>query len=180
MQTYRLELTLEKLKGPSREQVSVNNQWAIVGLNRYHKDSKATIHFRIDGNVDQALLVWNSDFPQAAMKEEKYIAFHGAEAMAWFVMSVLMDYQYVVQSEIGDGVDYCFMKNEPHEQEENFIAQPHYIEISGLLEESKTNTLERRINEKHEQIKKGKKCNEPSSVVVTLFQQPITVKELHN
>ncbi|MCX8481923.1 MAG: hypothetical protein ORN58_08395 [Sediminibacterium sp.] len=55
----------------------------------------------------------------------------------------------------------------------------HYVEISGILEESKTNTLKGRIKDKHEQIKKGSKKDKSSSVIVTLFKKPITVKEIH-
>lgn len=55
----------------------------------------------------------------------------------------------------------------------------HYVEISGILEESKTNTLKGRIKDKHEQIKKGSKKDKSSSVIVTLFKKPINVKEIH-
>lgn len=55
----------------------------------------------------------------------------------------------------------------------------HYVEISRILEESKTNTLKGRIKDKHEQIKKGSKKDKSSSVIVTLFKKPINVKEIH-
>jgi len=55
----------------------------------------------------------------------------------------------------------------------------HHAEISGILQESKTNTLKSRIKDKHEQINKGGKRNKPSSVIVTLFSLPKTVKEIH-
>lgn len=113
------------------------------------------------------------------MKEDKDIANHGGVAMAWFVMSVLLNYCYVEQTEIGDGVDYRFMKSEPAEDELNFLDDYHYVEVSGILQESKTNTLIGRIKNKHEQIKKGGKRNEESSVIVTLFSEPKTVKESH-
>ena len=48
-----------------------------------------------------------------------------------------------------------------------------------LKQESKTNTLKGRIKDKHNQINKGGKRDKPSSVIVTLFSQPKTVKELH-
>jgi len=107
------------------------------------------------------------------------MANHGGVAMAWFVMSVLKDYTYVEQSEIGDGVDYRFKSVEPDDDDLNFLDDYHYVEISGILEESKTNTLKGRIKDKHEQIKKGGKKNKSSSVIVTLFKTPTTVKEIH-
>jgi hypothetical protein len=99
--------------------------------------------------------------------------------MAWFVMSVLLDYNYVEQSEIGAGVDYRFMKSEPNDDDLNFLDDYHYVEVSGILEELGTNTLKRRVKDKHSQIMRGSKQTEPSSVIVTLFCTPITVKEIH-
>ena len=47
------------------------------------------------------------------------------------------------------------------------------------MEELKSNTLSTRLKEKHQQIKKGAKRIENSSVIVTLFKQPKAVKEVH-
>jgi len=94
-------------------------------------------------------------------------------------MSVLMDYHYVEQTEIGDGVDYRFMKSEPKDDDLNFLDEFHYVEISGILTESKTNTLKARLKDKHSQINRGGKNDKPSSVIVTLFELPKTVKEIH-
>lgn len=98
---------------------------------------------------------------------------------ASFVMSVLLNYVYVEQTEIGDGVDYRFKQAEPDDDDLNFLDDYHYVEISGILQESKTNTLKGRIKDKHDQIKRGGKRDKSSSVVVTLFNSPVTVKEIH-
>lgn len=179
MEEYNLNQTIEKLSGPPKEHIIVHNYWAATGFDRYHNNSKAEIEFIIEGVAKKANLSWDSNFSKATMKEDIDIANHGGVAMAWFVMSVLLDYNYVEQSEIGDGVDYRFMKSEPNDDDLNFLDNYHYVEISGILQESKTNTLKGRIKDKHEQIKKGGKRNKQSSVVVTLFSQPKTVKEIH-
>jgi len=179
VEEYHLGLTLEKLKGPSNAQIITHNQWAATAFDRYHRDSKATIEFDIEGVKTIASLSWDSEFSKSAMKEEKDMANHGGVAIAWFVMSVLQDFLYVEQSEIGDGVDYRFSKAEPSDDDLNFLNDNHYVEVSGILEESKTNTLRGRIKDKHEQINKGGKNDRPSSVIVTLFSQPKTVKEIH-
>lgn len=179
MNPYHLDLIKEKLRGPTIEQIVFHNQWAATAFDRYHKNSKAAIVFDIEGTVMQVNLLWNSEFSKAAMKEDKDMANHGGVAMSWFVMSVLMDYSYVEQTEIGDGVDYRFKKAEPNDDDLNFMDDFHHVEVSGILQESKTNTLKGRIKDKHEQIKKGGKSDKPSSVIVTLFSQPKTVKEIH-
>ncbi|MDF2931538.1 MAG: hypothetical protein K0R36_869 [Chryseobacterium sp.] len=180
MTELHLDLIFDKLQGPPREHMKVHNYWAAVGLDRYHKDSKAEFEFSIDGKSTKNIIAWDSNFSKATMKEDKDIANHGGVALAWFVMSVLMDYKYVEQSEIGDGVDYRFSKTEPNDDDLNFLNDEyHYVEISGILEENKSNTLINRIKSKHNQINKGSKNNKASSVIVTLFAKPTTVKEIH-
>ena len=180
MEDYNLSQTLENLTGPTPELIKVNNDWAAVALDRYHKDSKVKIEFEIDGTSKKSNLSWDSKFPKAAMKENKDMANHGGVALAWFVMSVILDYGYVEQSEIGEGVDYRFMKTEPDDDNLNFLNDFHYVEISGILEEKKSNTLKGRIKDKHAQINRGSRSGYPSSVIVTLFSKPSTVKEIHN
>lgn len=179
MEELNLNQTIQSLKGPTTEQIVVHNQWAATGFDRYHSNSSAEMEFLIDGHSKRVKLSWDSGFSKAAMKEDKDIANHGGVAIAWFVMSAVLDYNYVEQTEIGDGVDYRFMKSEPDEDDLNFLNHHQFVEVSGILEESKTNTLERRIREKHDQIKRGGKRDEPSSVIVTLFSGPKSVKESH-
>lgn len=179
MQEFNLRQTIDKLSGPPKEQIIFHNYWASTAFDRYHKDSKVEIEFVIHGHSKRAILLWESNFSKAAMKEDKDMANHGGVAMAWFVMSVLLNYSYVQQSEIGEGVDYRFMKSEPNDDDLNFLDNEHYVEVSGILEESKTNTLKKRIEGKHKQIMKGSRRDESSSVIVTLFSIPKTVIELH-
>lgn len=179
MVQYHLDYTNAKLSGPTTAQIDSCNQWAATALDKYHSNSEADFEFTIQGTSIKAKIGWNSNFSKAAMKEEIDMANHGGVALAWFTMSILLNYNYVEQSEIGDGVDYRFKKEAPNDDDLNFMDDFHYVEISGILQESKTNTLKARIKGKHEQIKRGSKHNEPSSVIVTLFSQPKTVKELH-
>jgi hypothetical protein len=178
MKKHHLDETIRELKGPTSAQITVNNQWAAVGLDLFNSNSKTIFNFTIDDNAEKIELEWDSNFSKAAMKEELYIAYYGGESLAWFLMSILYGYKYLEQTEIGTGVDYRFMKNEPNDNDLNFLEESHYVEISGIIKESKTNTLKRRIIDKHNQIDKGGKQG-PSSVIVTLFSEPITIKEIH-
>ncbi len=179
MQEYHIDQTLDKLSGPPREQITHYNQWAATGLNKFHTNSNAVVEFVVDGVKTLARLNWNSNFPNRTLIEKNDIANFGGVALSWFVMSVLQDYVYVEQSEIGDGVDYRFMKSIPDEDELNFFIDEHYVEVSGILHETPTNTLENRVRQKHEQIIRGRKSDKPSSVIVTLFSQPKVVKTIH-
>lgn len=179
MERLHLDLTKNKLKGPTQEQIVVCNQWAATAFDKYHTNSNAEIEFNIDGTITKAILEWDSNFSKSAMKEKIDMANHGGVAMAWFVMAVIQELTYVEQSEIGDGVDYRFKSVEPDDDDLNFLDDYHYVEISGILEESKTNTLKGRIKGKHEQISRGGKKDKLSSVIVTLFNAPTTIKETH-
>ncbi|MGV3597103.1 MAG: hypothetical protein ACO1PI_04495 [Bacteroidota bacterium] len=176
---YNLSQTKNNLSGGTPEQIVYFNQWASIGFDRYHDNSTTEIDILIDGEQRRIKLSWDSNFSKATMREDKDIAHFGGVAMAWFVMSVLLDYKHVEQTEIGSGVDYCFMKREPNDDDLNFLGEFHYIEVSGILEEKKTNTLDNRVKNKHNQISKGSNREMPSSVIVTLFSTPKTVKELH-
>lgn len=175
---YHLDQVVDNLKGASKEQIIVFNQWAAVGLNKYHQDSVAQFHFVIHGKETALKIRWNSDFEQASMRERKHIAEDGGVSIAFFIMTMLLDYKYVMQSEIGEGVDYSFHKLYP--DDDNFYKDGHFIEISGILQQSETNTLEKRIKDKHAQIKKGSRKDGSSSVIVTLFNKPLAIKEIHN
>jgi len=179
MEEYNLGQTIDHLSGPPKNQIIVQNYWAATAFDKYHANSKAEIEFILDGESKKAILNWDSGFSKAAMKETKDIANQGGVALAWFVMSVLFNYGYVEQTEIGDGVDYRFKELEPDEDDLNFLDDFHYVEVSGIMEESKTNTLKERIKLKHKQIAKGDKQDKPSSVIITLFSVPKTVKEIH-
>lgn len=179
MERLHLDLTKNKLKGPTQEQIVTCNQWAATAFDIFHPNSNTEIEFSIDGKKIRTILEWDSKFSKSTMKEKNDMANHGGVAMAWFVMSVLQNYNYVEQTEIGDGVDYRFREVEPDDDDLNFLDNYHYVEISGILEESKTNTLKRRIKDKHQQINKGGKMDKSSSVIVTLFKTPTTVKEIH-
>ncbi len=180
MKTCHLNDTLVILKGPTHAQITVNNQWAAVALDRFHKGSNSKIDVSIDGSNEIIELGWDSNFSTAAMKEEIYMAYHGGESIAMFVMSVLCGFKYVEQSEIGTGVDYCFNMNEPGDDNLNFLDGGHYVEISGILKETKNNTLKSRVKDKHEQINRGGAKTLPSSVIVTLFSEPKIIKEVHS
>jgi len=117
MEQYHLDITKSKLKGPTQEQIVSSNQWAATAFDKFHSDSKAEIEFSVDGTITKAILEWDSNFSKAAMKEKIDMANHGGVAMAWFVMSVLQEFTYVEQSEIGDGVDYRFKSAEPDDDD---------------------------------------------------------------
>jgi hypothetical protein len=172
-----LNETLSLLDGPTREQIIVCNQWAAVAFNLFHSGSAVSLILDSDGTVGRIDLEWDSAFSTSAMRERKKMAEEGGVALAFFVMSVLAGYRYLIQTEIGEGVDYCFFTEKPTSA--NFLQGGHYVEISGILEEKGSNNLPGRVENKHDQITRGTHRGEKCSVIVTLFKAPYTIKESH-
>lgn len=131
---FHFDDTLKILIGPSKEQIIFLNQMAATALDHFHKGSNAKFELSIDGKQSKTILNWNSSFSKHAMKEKKKIAEDGGVAVAFFIMSVLLEYKWVMQTEIGEGVDYSFKKEEP--TDENFLQGSHNIEVSGILSET--------------------------------------------
>lgn len=180
MDTFHLDDTLQTLSGPTKEQIKVKNQWAVTAFRKYHTSDTLLISMKIDNAERKIELKFDTSFSSSAMKEDIDKAHHGGESMAWFLMSVILGYKYLVQTEIGEGCDYRFSKEIPSDDDLNFLSNEfENIEISGILEESNTNTVQSRINKKHKQINKGTRSSEPSSIIVTLFKNPLVVKEKH-
>ena len=177
MQEHHLNETTQQLQGPTKEQIIVCNQWAATALDLFHANQPTEIILQIDGNDTKINLKWDSNFSKDAMRERKKIAEEGGVSLAWFLMSVILDYKYLQQTEIGEGVDYRFQKQRP--THDNFLQNSHYVEISALMKENNRNTLQKRIRDKHAQIDRGTHSEEPSSVIITLFEKPVTVKEIH-
>jgi len=186
MKKYNLNDTLKYLEGPSKENIIDKNQCAALALGLYHKNSTTSIKFKVDNNdFDEVLLEWDDTFPKGGWVEPKNIAEQGSVALGFFLMSILKDYRYVIQTIQGTGVDYLFKKNKPDEDNLNFLEikcdeGDHYVEISGILEETSSNTVAKRLKFKHQQISKGSRCSSPSSVIITLFKVPLTIKEIHS
>lgn len=180
MEKYHLDLTKETLEGPSVEQIIFYNQYAAKALNIFHKNSHAYLELNIEGTSKSVDLEWDSNFKSSTMKEKIDLAHYGGVALAWFIMSVILEFRYVTQTEIGSGLDFSFKKEIPDEDDLNFLENSHYVEVSGILQETKSNTLQKRVKDKHNQIEKGSLRDTESSVIVTLFSAPKSVKELHN
>ncbi|MDP2235026.1 MAG: hypothetical protein Q8J88_01210 [Bacteroidales bacterium] len=179
-QQYNINETLEKLSGPTPEEIIVKNQKAITALDLFHKSSRAKFKFSIDGTLHKTEIAWDSNFQKNASRDKRQLAENGAISFAWFLMSVLLDYSHLEQTEQKDGTDYFFMKEIPPEDDLNFLKNSHYVEISGLLEEKGSNTLKKRLKDKHGQISRGRKADQPSSVIVSLIKFPNVIKDLHH
>jgi hypothetical protein len=176
---FHLDETAEMLRrGASRESILTNNQWAAVGLDHFHNGSTAEFLFRVDDTEQRIVLRWNSNFEKLSMRETKYIAEHGGISLTYFLMSVLLGYRTVVQTEIGDGVDYMFSKDEIVNHEDVFALEGVFVEVSGIYD-GDSGTVLNRVRHKHGQIAAGGRREAPSAVSVACLSSAETRYEAH-
>lgn len=175
---YHLHTTTETLQGASKELITVKNQWAAVGLDQSYDNSQANFTVSIDGTSHQLLLKWDSSFPKDAMKNKHNIAEFGGVSLAFFVMSQLLNYNYLLQTEIGEGVDYWFTKIE--ELDDTVLeGDGIYVEISGILDGSEAD-IGRRRKKKHQQINNGSRRNEPAAIFISCLSLAKLEFETHS
>lgn len=95
---------------------------------------------------------------------------HGAEAIAILISIDQTSFNSVERSITSTGIDYWLgykNKNPDHP-----FQRATRLEISGILKESKTNTVNRRIKGKIDQTKPSHYTGLPVLVVVVEFSQP--------
>jgi len=159
----------------SKETIIHYNQYAAEALDHFgHKPGENFI-FEHNKEKTELALDYDISFPRNLMKERNDLAEFGALALCFFQMSNLLGYQYVELSVIGTGVDYFFSKEEDDENEENFLANGVYVEVSGIMSEKEK--INYRIRKKHGQIKKGSLNRPNSSVCITSFPELRTVNQ---
>lgn len=179
LREFHLDDTIKHLvRGASPESILVNNQWAAVGLDDFHGNSGTEFLFRIDGVEERVVLKWNSDFERLSMRETKYIAEHGGISLTYFLMSVLLGYKTVVQTEIGDGVDYMFAKEEILNTDDIFSFDGLFVEVSGIYD-GDSNSVQGRVRTKHGQIDAGERRTSNAAVCVTCLRTAETQLEKH-
>ncbi len=176
---FHLDETVDFLRcGASKESILTNNQWAAVGLDHFHHGSQAEFLFSVDGDEQRIFLSWNSDFQKLSMRETKYIAEHGGVSLAYFIMSVLLGYRTVVQTEIGDGVDYMFAKEEILNHDDIFAIVGVFVEVSGIHHGDRS-SISNRVRIKHGQIDAGGRRGSATAVIVACLNRAETMYETH-
>lgn len=153
-----MHLTLEELQDTlvcfTSGQREVLKENSIVALESQKHKSGCSLILEGDENKEFSL-EWNSDFKRAGYKERKKYTEKGAEALSFLLAMKLTPYDIVEESTIGTGIDYWLGFNENHEKYDDFHLYHARLEISGILKETKTNKLQKRVQEKKEQTDSG-------------------------
>lgn len=130
----------------------------LMSVNHKRKDRDACIVW--DGEVTEILKKQYGDLVKATD--------HAACAIALLLLRELTDYTGIEQSSIGTTIDYYLA---PQNQDDTLIFNhAARLEVSGILQESKDNTVNDRINSKIRRLKRGDDL--PTIIIVVEFSNP--------
>lgn len=117
-------------------------------------------------------LLWSNDLNEEIVnswKNNNDAAELGAIAIAILLVQKLTSYRRFEISEIGTGIDFWLLENrESQAQSKEAKAR---LEVSGIFEETPSNTIAKRTRKKLKQIKRSDYTKLPGIVVVTSFKK---------
>lgn len=96
----------------------------------------------------------------------------GAIAVAILILQSFTNYTVIERSFKGTGFDYWLGLGEYNENRLPFEQRKARLEVSGIWRESKTNTIDARIEFKKQQVKKSDDLNLPVLIIVVEFRTP--------
>jgi hypothetical protein len=101
----------------------------------------------------------------ASYREENRITDYATMCIALILASKLTDFEYVEVSRQGDGVDFWFT-------EKDKTGVSARLEVSGIREASKANSVKNRLTIKLTQTNQSDKSGVPAYVSIIEFSQP--------
>jgi hypothetical protein len=103
-----------------------------------------------DEITDEILSSWND-----AREATEF----GATALAILLLVKNTDFQHFIRAYQGTGIDYWLGKGRYNKKELPFTSRDGRLEISGILKESKGNTLNMRVTKKRNRLKEQTTLN---------------------
>lgn len=141
-------------------------------LNGYESGVKLTVKGEIedvfeiiwkDAITDEVLNSWN---------DAKEATEFGATALAILLLLENTDFQHFIRAYQGTGIDYWLGRGRYNGEQLPTESRAGRLEISGILKESRGNTLNMRIAQKKRQAKKTDNTNLPVYIIVVEFSYP--------
>lgn len=147
---------------------------AAVALTLNGHKSETILKFRGEEEIDFKI-EWTEKTGKDVMKgwaDQRETAEYGAIGITVLVLPEVSDYNYFEKANQGNGFD--FWVDEQKIVEGKMIRQNKNtrLEVSGILKESKTNSVKKRMVIKKKQVKKGNFTN-PALISIVGFGEPI-------
>lgn len=134
------------------------------------------VQLKVDGEIEEIFVIeWNDKITQEILNswnDAKEATEFGATALALLILLETTDFTYFVRAIQGTGIDYWLGKGKYSGIALPTAERKGRLEISGVLKESKGNTVNMRIAKKKAQSEKTDDSNLPVYIVVVEFSQP--------
>lgn len=171
MSTFVIDSLSKILKAFNLEDCEAFSNYCIVALEN-NKHSTGCLLKVLGDQEKEFRLEWTKQFKKARYVEETEITKNAAEAISFFLSKELTPYSIVYGAKIGTGIDYWMGFDEDDERynAKNFIQAR--IEISGINEESKTNTVAGRNEIKRKQSNKSDSTGYPAYISIVELKTP--------
>jgi len=135
------------------------------------------VELEVEGRVSESIkLSWSmhANPLEPGWQQKRVFTEFGACAIAFLLVHAFTEFTVLRQSSYNSGVDYFlgYRKGTPSYNEKNYLKEAARLEVSGIFEETKSNSLVRRLKEKENQVKSNNKANLPVYISVTEFNTP--------
>lgn len=132
-----------------------------VGLESHHGELVENLEVHWAGELTEQL--------ERSYRDDNKATDFGACVIALLLVRELTQYTAIEQSNVGTTIDY-YLVNKDQQDDTLIFNHAAYLEVSGIRHESKDNTVEGRIKEKVDRLKKGEDI--PALIVVVEFSRP--------
>lgn len=133
-----------------------------VGLKVHHDNQNDTFRIYWEGTVTEEL--------RRAYRDQNKATDFAACTIALLLVHCLTRFTAIEQSNVGTTIDYYLA---PKVQDDTLIFNhTARLEVSGILEETKDNTVDGRIQDKIRRLKPDPMGNLPTFIIVVEFSQP--------
>lgn len=141
-------------------------------LNGYESGVK----LKVEGAVDEIFEVeWEDVITEEVLNswnDAREATEFGATALAILLLLENTEFQYFIRAYQGTGIDYWLGKGRYDGAQLPTESRAGRLEISGILSESKGNTLNMRIAQKTKQVKQTDDTDLPVYIIVVEFSYP--------
>lgn len=145
----------------------------IVCFDKHGYQSGVQIKVHHSDQNDTFEIIWNGmveERHRRACRDQNKMVDFAACTIALLLVQQLTEYTAVEQSNVGTTIDYYLS---PKTQDDTLIFNnAARLEVSGILQENESNTVERRIRTKIRRLKPDPRGRLPTFILVVEFSQP--------
>jgi hypothetical protein len=165
-----LEKLNEGIEGVSTGFGGIMYEALLVCLNSQNHNSGIALPITTNSEISTFTIDWAGQIDENIIrshKDKNRTTDYGAMGLSVLLALKLTDYTGYTTSQKGDGVDFWL-----ETEDEMFAAR---LEISGIMEETKSNSVEKRLKIKLKQTNQSDKSFTPAFVSIIEFKKPMGV-----